>query len=54
MSAYKIQRTAMALTFIEWYQKDDDEIFSHIIIQVTDDEIWVSFVNVESKEQSEQ
>jgi hypothetical protein len=37
---------APALTVLEWYHKDGDEFFSHII---TGDESWVSFVNVETK-----
>jgi hypothetical protein len=41
------------LTFLEQYHKDGDE-FLNDIIQVTGDEIWVSFVNVETKEQSKQ
>jgi hypothetical protein len=42
-----------ALTYLERYYKDGDEFLSHIV-RVTDDETWVSFVNVETKEQSEQ
>jgi hypothetical protein len=37
--------------FFEGYHKGGDEFLSHIV-QVTGDEIWVSFVNVEAKEQS--
>jgi hypothetical protein len=40
---------ASASTFLEQYHKDGDEFLNHII-QVTDDETWVSFVNVETKE----
>jgi hypothetical protein len=39
--------------FLERYQKDIDEFLNHIV-RVTDDETWVSFVNVETKEPSEQ
>jgi hypothetical protein len=35
--------------FLEQYHKDGDEFVSHIR---TRDETWVSFVNVETKEQS--
>jgi hypothetical protein len=42
---------ASDLTFLKQYHKDGDEFISHII-QVTVDETWVSFVNVEAKEQS--
>jgi hypothetical protein len=42
-----------ALTFLEPYHKDGDEFLNHIV-RVTDDETWVSFVNVETKEQSKQ
>jgi hypothetical protein len=35
------------------YLKDGDEFINHII-RVTADETWVSFVNVETKEQSKQ
>jgi hypothetical protein len=40
-----------AYTYLERYHKDGNEFLSHI---VTDDETWVSFVNVETKEQSKQ
>jgi hypothetical protein len=49
--AHKTQRMASALTFLERYHKDGVEFLNHII-RVTDDEICVSFVNVETKEQS--
>jgi hypothetical protein len=42
-----------ALTFLERYHKDDNEFLNHII-RVTDDEARVSFVNVETQEQSKQ
>jgi hypothetical protein len=42
---------ASTLTFSEQYHKDGDKFLSHI---VTGDETWVSFVNVETKEQSKQ
>jgi hypothetical protein len=41
------------LNFLEQYHKDGDEFLNHII-QVTDNETWVSFVNAETKKQSEQ
>jgi hypothetical protein len=41
------------LSFLEQYYEDGNEFLSHII-QGTDDETWVSFVNVETNEQSEQ
>jgi hypothetical protein len=37
--------------FLERYHKDGHEFFNHI---VTGGKTWVSFVNVETKEQSEQ
>jgi hypothetical protein len=43
---HKMQRMASALTFLKWYHTDGDEFLNHII---TDDETWVSFVNVETK-----
>jgi hypothetical protein len=47
----KMQRMALALTltFLEQYHKDCDKFLNHIV-QVTGDETWVSFVNVETKE----
>jgi hypothetical protein len=41
---------ASALAFLEQYHKDSHE-FASLIIQVTDDETWGSFVNAETKEQ---
>jgi ribosomal protein S28E/S33 len=41
------------LLSLEQYHKDGDEFLSHII-QVPGDKTWVSFVNVETKEQSKQ
>jgi hypothetical protein len=41
------------LTFLELYNKDGDEFINNII-GVRDDNAWVSFVNVETKEQSKQ
>jgi hypothetical protein len=49
--AHKMQRMASALTFLEQYNKDDDEFLSHTV-QETADDTWVSFVNVETKQQS--
>jgi hypothetical protein len=53
MCAHEMHRIAPALTFLEQYHKDGNEFLSHII-WVTGDETWVSFVNVETKEQSKQ
>jgi hypothetical protein len=36
--------------FIRGIPQNDNEFLSHIV-QVTDDETWASFVNVETKEQ---
>jgi hypothetical protein len=41
------------LTFLERRHKDGDEFLNHTV-RVTGDETWASFVNVETKEQSEQ
>jgi hypothetical protein len=47
---HKTQRMAPASTFfLERYHKDGDE-FLNLIVRVTDDETWVSFVNVGTKE----
>jgi hypothetical protein len=51
MDVHKMQLMTSALTFLERYHKDSDGFLSHI---VTGDEIWVSFVNVETKEQARQ
>jgi hypothetical protein len=51
--AHKMQRMALALSFSERYHKDGDKFLNHIV-RVTGDEAWVSFVNVEIKEQSKQ
>jgi hypothetical protein len=51
LGMHKTQRMALALTFIDQYHKDGSEFVSHIV-QVTGDETWASFVNVETKEQS--
>jgi hypothetical protein len=39
--------------FLQRYHKDGDE-FLNCIVGVTGDDTWVSFVNVETKEQSKQ
>jgi hypothetical protein len=44
---------ASALTFLERCHKDGDEFLNHTV-RVTGDGTWVSFVNVENKEQSKQ
>lgn len=43
-------RNGFDFDFFGWYCKNDE--FFHHIVQVTGDETWVSFVNVEAKEQS--
>jgi hypothetical protein len=42
-----------SVDFLERYDKDGDEFLNHIV-RVTGDETWVSFVNVETKEQPKQ
>jgi hypothetical protein len=49
MSAHKAQRMALAQTFLELYYEVGDEFLNHIVTSV---KTWVSFVNVETKEQS--
>jgi hypothetical protein len=49
--ARKMQGMALALTFLEQYDKTGNEFFNHIV-QVTRNEIWVLSMNVETKEQS--
>jgi hypothetical protein len=46
--AHTTQRLTSALTFLEQYHKDDNE-FLNLILRVTDDETWVSFLNVENQ-----
>jgi hypothetical protein len=46
--SHETQRTASVFTFLERYHKAGDEFLSRIV-RVTGDEIWVSFVNVETK-----
>jgi hypothetical protein len=43
----------LALTFLGRCPKDGDDFLQHIVL-VTGNEIWVSFMNVETKEQSKQ
>jgi hypothetical protein len=50
---FKKQRMALPSRFLGQYHIDGDEFLSHHV-QVTGDETWVSFVNVETKEQSKQ
>jgi hypothetical protein len=40
-------------TFLESCQKDGNEFLNHIV-RVTRDETWVSFMNVETREESKQ
>jgi hypothetical protein len=49
--AHKTQRMASTFTFLKRYPKDGDEFLNHIL-QVSSDETWILFVNVESKKQS--
>jgi hypothetical protein len=49
--AHKMERMALALNFLDHYHKDGDDFHKHIV-QVTDDETWVSSVNVQTKELS--
>jgi hypothetical protein len=46
-------RLCLFFFFLEQYHKDGDEFLSHIL-RVTGGETWVSFLNVETKEQSKQ
>jgi hypothetical protein len=48
-----MQKMASALTFSERYHEIGEEFINHIV-RVTGDETWVSFVNVETKNQSKQ
>jgi hypothetical protein len=41
------------MAFLERHCKDGDEFFNHIV-RVTGDETWLSFLNAQTKEQSEQ
>jgi hypothetical protein len=41
------------MTFLQPYHKDGDEFLSHIV-GVAGDKTWISFVNVETKEQTKQ
>jgi hypothetical protein len=47
----EMQRMSSTLAFVERYHKESYEFLIHI---VRDDETWVSFVNIETKEQSKQ
>jgi hypothetical protein len=51
--AHKTQSMASALTLLQPYHKDGHEFLNHIV-RVTGDETLVSFMNVETKEQSKQ
>jgi hypothetical protein len=53
MGAHKTQGMASALTFLKRYYKDGDEFLNHVV-RVTGHKTWVSFVTVETKEQSKQ
>jgi hypothetical protein len=52
--AHKTHRMASAFKSFEQYHKDGYEFLSHIVQVIGNDEIWVPFVNVETKEQSRQ
>jgi hypothetical protein len=54
MGAHKTQKMASTLTFFKRYHKDGDEFLNHILRVTGDDETWVSFLNVETKEQPKQ
>jgi predicted nucleic acid-binding protein len=45
--------TSVFVDFLEQYHKDGNQFLNHIM-WVTGDETWVSFVYVETKEQSKQ
>jgi hypothetical protein len=50
--AHKSQKMASAFVdFLEKYHKDGDKFLNHIL-RATGDQTWVSFVNVETKQQS--
>jgi hypothetical protein len=49
MGAHKTERMTLALTFLQQYHKHGAD-FLNRIAQVIDDETWVSFMNVETKE----
>jgi hypothetical protein len=42
------RRDGFGFDFLERYHKDGDEFLNHIV-QVTGDETWLSFLNVETK-----
>jgi hypothetical protein len=44
-------KNCFGFQFLQRYHKDGNEFLNHIL-RVTGDETWVSFVNVETKEQS--
>jgi hypothetical protein len=54
VGAHKMQRMASASTFLERYRKNVVEFLSYIVRVAGDDETWVSFVNVETKQQLKQ
>jgi hypothetical protein len=49
----QIAENGSSFDFLEQYHKDGNEFLSHIV-WVTGDETWVSFVNVQTKQQSKQ
>jgi predicted ATP-grasp superfamily ATP-dependent carboligase len=51
MGAHQTERITSAKIFLQRYHKHGDEFLNHIV-RVISDEIWVSFVNAETKEQS--
>jgi hypothetical protein len=51
--AHKTLRMTSTLTLLERYHKDGHEILNHIVA-ITDNEAWISFVNIETKEQLKQ
>jgi exosome complex RNA-binding protein Csl4 len=51
--AHKTRRLPLTLNILRLYHKHGDEVLNRIV-RVTGDETWVSFVNVETEEQSKQ
>jgi hypothetical protein len=49
----KNAQNVLGFDFLERYNKDGNEFLNHVV-RVTDDEAWVSFVNIATKEQSKQ
>jgi hypothetical protein len=43
-------KNGLSFDFLDRYHKYDNELLNHIV-RVTGDETWVSFMNIETKEQ---